>query len=208
MGFPVLPFSAAPLELPLAVKAGDHGASITVHLVGGDGGYLYLPGGVTVAFSAVEQSPRPIKERRMPRTFGGSAAIPVVGTVDLTTLTYGSGGTVDGHTVLAGRTTTFSAPANAAAVVAQLVYTFGASAASLDGGNHLLFTGTLTGGTALTALGLAVPLVTGDPSDSSLVSYVLQSSDTASAGVFDIAFTVTVPTGQVITFPAGTLAIY
>lgn len=80
------------------------------------------------------------------------------GTVDLTTLTFGGGGTVDGLTVVAGGITcTFVAPASAAAVASQLNAALGAGSASLDGGNHLVLAAGLAGGTALTALGLTVP---------------------------------------------------
>jgi len=67
-----------------------------------------------------------------------------LGTVDLTTLTYGGGGTLNGKTFIvtingALYTTTFGSPANPAAVVSEINAVVGNSLASLSG-NFLLLT--------------------------------------------------------------------
>lgn len=99
-----------------------------------------------------------------------------VGTVDLTGLTYGAGGTLAGLTLIinpnAGGavTTTFVAPANAAAVVSQINTAMSATIASLNQQNQLVLTSTtigasstiaLSAATSLTALGLTATTGTG-----------------------------------------------
>jgi hypothetical protein len=93
------------------------------------------------------------------------------GTIDLSTLTYGPAGTLDTKTVIAtidagvSQTCTFAAPANAAAVVSQMVTTFGAGKASINQQNQIVLNGitlgttglsNITGGTALASLGLTI----------------------------------------------------
>lgn len=71
--------------------------------------------------------------------------------------TAGTAGTLDGLTVIASSITcTFSPGANDVAIVSALNSAFGTGSASLSG-NFLVLVATLSGGTALTALGLAVP---------------------------------------------------
>lgn len=72
---PPLPLTATPLDLPLVVQTGDHGAAIVARLVGGDGGYVQIPVGSTVLFAAVERRPVPERERRAPRSFSGGSTI-------------------------------------------------------------------------------------------------------------------------------------
>ncbi len=99
-----------------------------------------------------------------------------VGTVDLTGLTYGAGGTLAGLTLIINPngggavTTTFVAPANAAAVVAQINAAMSATIASLNQQNQLVLTSTtigsastiaLSAATSLTALGLTATTGTG-----------------------------------------------
>lgn len=75
----------------------------------------------------------------------------VTGTVDLTTLTYGPGGTVDTETLIltlegVGPTTvTFAAPASPAALVGQINTATSSTMASLNQQNHLVLTGTVLG---------------------------------------------------------------
>lgn len=84
------------------------------------------------------------------RTFSGG--------VDLTTLTYGGGGSLNGLTILAGGlTVTFGTPANAAAVVTAINAVL-TGAAALNGSNQLVLTAKLSGGTALPVLGIGQPL--------------------------------------------------
>ena len=99
-----------------------------------------------------------------------------VGTVDLTTLTYGAGGTLAGLTLIINNnvagpiTTTFVAPANAAAVVSQINTAMALTIASLNQQNQLVLTSTtigsastlaLTAATSLVALGLTTTTGTG-----------------------------------------------
>lgn len=73
--------------------------------------------------------------------------------------TNGTAGTLDGLTVIAGGVTcTFAPGANDAAIVSALNSAFGAGSAALSG-NFLALTAAVSGGTALTALGLVVPSV-------------------------------------------------
>ena len=74
MPLALFPLSAQP-QAPLRVSVGDAGNALVCVLVGGDGGYVYLPVGSTVAFEATELGPAPVKERRPPRTISGAAAI-------------------------------------------------------------------------------------------------------------------------------------
>lgn len=107
---------------------------------------------------------------------GGHATL--VGTVDLNTLTYGGGGTLDTLTAVfnidggGDLTVTFAAPGNRAAVISQInAVLLAAATASIDGNNHLVVSSATTGGTStvrsksgtgLTALGLtALQTVTG-----------------------------------------------
>lgn len=103
--------------------------------------------------------------------------VKVIGTVDLNTLTYGGGGSVDGLTVTinhsagGAHTATFVAPGNRGAIVTQLnaVFVSRGVTASIDGNNHLVFTGTDQGaaatiaisGTALVTLGITAATYTG-----------------------------------------------
>lgn len=70
------------------------------------------------------------------------------GTVDLSTLTFGASGTVDGDDLVIAVdggmnvTVSFSAPADAAAVVSQINAAAGATVASLSGGSHLVLAST------------------------------------------------------------------
>ncbi|MFO0611679.1 MAG: calcium-binding protein [Polyangiaceae bacterium] len=70
------------------------------------------------------------------------------GTVDLSTLTFGASGTVDGDDLVvavdggSNVTVTFSAPADAAAVVSQINAAVGSSVASLSQGGHLVLAST------------------------------------------------------------------
>lgn len=84
---------------------------------------------------------------------GGHAM--AVGTVDLNTLSYGAGGTLDTKTFILNvdgtgdHTVTFAAPANRAAVVSQInAVLLTAGTASIDGNNHLVVTSPTTGGTS------------------------------------------------------------
>lgn len=103
------------------------------------------------------------------------------GTVDLTTLTYGGGGTLDTLTLVlsinggANLTVTFAAPANLAAALAQINAVIGSVATATDDNNgvspdHLVLSTLAIGpdatlhvvsGTALTPLGLVVATYTG-----------------------------------------------
>jgi len=82
-----------------------------------------------------------------------------IGTVDLNTLAYGSGGDLDGLTFILNidgggdKTVTFAAPANRGAVVTQINAVSGLSGvASIDGNNHLVITSSTTGGTSTIAV--------------------------------------------------------
>lgn len=108
-------------------------------------------------------------------------AATVTGTGDLSVGgLYGGGGTLDGLTVImeidngGSDTCTFVAPANKAGALAQLNAAIGDGTNFAAPGNFLVITSTLigatgeidiTGGTALTALGLTVATTTGDPGD-------------------------------------------
>lgn len=104
----------------------------------------------------------------------GPAVAAVTGTVDITTLTYPT--KLNTETLVmkvdggANVTTTFSSPADAAAVVTQINTAAGATVASLSATNHLILSGIVIGntssiqvvsGTALTDLGLSAGTTTG-----------------------------------------------
>lgn len=112
---------------------------------------------------------------------GGSAGgfATVIGTVDLRTLVYGGGGTVDGlvlvlkHNGGGSLTVTFAAPGNQGAIVTQInaITVAGGITASIDGNNHLVLTSSAQGagesiqvvsgtGGLLALLGLPVALTT------------------------------------------------
>lgn len=110
------------------------------------------------------------------RSGGADVAATLTGSVDLTGLTYGGGGTLNGLTFVVkvnggtNVTTTFGSPANAAAVVTAINAAmnsagYGSSVASLSVANHLVLTSPVLGdtssllivsGTAVTALGFTV----------------------------------------------------
>lgn len=100
-----------------------------------------------------------------------ATAATVTGTVDLSGLTYGSGGTLSALTLIGeldgGSTTTctFTSPATPAQVASAINTAFSASIASVSQQGKLTITSTtigaasefeITGGTALTALGLSI----------------------------------------------------
>ena len=109
---------------------------------------------------------------------GSAGGYPtVVGTVDLNTLSYGAGGTLDGlvlnlkHDGGSTLTTTFSAPVNRADVIAQInAVTLTDITASINGANQLVLTApdqgashniSVLAGTADLSLGLTVAVTTG-----------------------------------------------
>jgi hypothetical protein len=112
------------------------------------------------------------------RLGGTRSAAVITGSVDLTTLTYGGGGTVDTDTLTlaidggANVIITFAAPANAAAIASQINAALGATVATVDISNFLVLTSPTTGilskvqvvsgtGGSVTDLGLTVTSVVG-----------------------------------------------
>jgi len=138
----------------------------------------------------------------------GSHAV-MRGTVDLSTLTYGGGGTVDTKTLKVSingggvQTVTFAAPANAGAIVSQINAVV-AGLASLDSGNHLLLTvstlGTgssvaTTNGTADGNLGLLDnTTVTGVATNDGNTLLGFDSAADSTGKVYDSPFTSPNPT--------------
>jgi len=118
----------------------------------------------------------------------------VTGTVDLTTLTWGPGGTLDTLTVIDNidgggvHTCTFAAPSSPQVAVAQLVTTFGAGSASLNLQNQLVLSGAVlgTGGSQVlsgTALGeLGMTAATTAGTPGALDGETILFSDDSAAG--------------------------
>lgn len=125
----------------------------------------------------------------------GSAPAVILGNVDLSGLVgaYGGGGSLDGKTILLAingttYTVTFSTPADENAVVSQIeAVVTSAGVPSLTSSNYLSLATTdsgesesieITGGTALTILGLAASSATGDGSTADLLTaFGLGSND-------------------------------
>jgi hypothetical protein len=115
----------------------------------------------------------------------------VTGSVDMTTAgLYGGGGTltttgfsVNGHQV------TFSSPANAAAVVSAINTAEGATIASIDEDNHLVFTS-----------GSAITLAAGSPSGALALLGLTAATTPTVAGTATYALG---DTGLTVTFPQG-----
>ena len=125
-------------------------------------------------------------------SYGGFAK--VIGTVDMRTLTYGGGGSLDGEILVvkhnggSNLSTTFAAPGNQGAVVTQINANTvaGGITASIDGNNHLVLTSSDSGasasitvnagGTALPTVGYTAGTYTGAATDT---ANILLGFDTA-----------------------------
>lgn len=177
-----------------------------------------------------------LKEIRRTETFlrnGFATAAQTIGSVDLSTLTYGGSATVNTKTILfkinggSVQTVTFVTPADVAALLAQINAVFGALATATrrTSDSHLVLTTAaigptasieITGGSALTDLGLVVGTSTGvtaaaaiDDGNGDAVTPLIQfpgqnfSASATAAQVTGTATITSVTDGQTLTLDDG-----